>query len=346
MEWFYDRFSYDLGIDLGTANTLVHVRGVGIVIREPSVVAVNSQTGQVLAVGDEAKSMIGRTPSSIKAIRPLRDGVIADFDITEKMLRFFIKKAAKSQRGRFIPPRVIVGIPSGITEVEKRAVIDSASRAGARQVFLIEEPMAAAIGANLQVQEPHGSIIVDIGGGTTEVAVISLGGIVSSMSIKIAGDEFDEAIVNFAKQQFNLLIGERMAEKVKIEIGSAFPMKEEKSTLMRGRDLISGLPKTIRVTSVEVREALEDSIDALVKAVKDTLESTSPELSADIYDRGIVLAGGGALLMNLDKRISQATQIATFVAPDPLSCVVKGTQKVLENIGSLKGVLIAEVVNR
>ncbi|MCG3151133.1 MAG: Rod shape-determining protein MreB [bacterium] len=346
MEWFYDRFSYDLGIDLGTANTLVHVRGVGIVIREPSVVAVNSQTGQVLAVGDEAKNMIGRTPSSIKAIRPLRDGVIADFDITEKMLRFFIKKAAKSQRGRFIPPRVIVGIPSGITEVEKRAVIDSASRAGARQVFLIEEPMAAAIGANLQVQEPHGSIIVDIGGGTTEVAVISLGGIVSSMSIKIAGDEFDEAIVNFAKQQFNLLIGERMAEKVKIEIGSAFPMKEEKSTLMRGRDLISGLPKTIRVTSVEVREALEDSIDALVKAVKDTLESTSPELSADIYDRGIVLAGGGALLMNLDKRISQATQIATFVAPDPLSCVVKGTQKVLENIGSLKGVLIAEVVNR
>lgn len=346
MEWFYDRFSYDLGIDLGTANTLVHVRGVGIVIREPSVVAVNSQTGQVLAVGDEAKNMIGRTPSSIKAIRPLRDGVIADFDITEKMLRFFIKKAAKSQRGRFIPPRVIVGIPSGITEVEKRAVIDSASRAGARQVFLIEEPMAAAIGANLQVQEPHGSIIVDIGGGTTEVAVISLGGIVSSMSIKIAGDEFDEAIVNFAKQQFNLLIGERMAEKVKIEIGSAFPMKEEKSTLMRGRDLISGLPKTIRVTSVEVREALEDSIDALVKAVKDTLESTSPELSADIYDRGIVLAGGGALLMNLDKRISQATQIATFVAPDPLSCVAKGTQKVLENIGSLKGVLIAEVVNR
>lgn len=346
MEWFYDRFSYDLGIDLGTANTLVHLRGVGIVIREPSVVAVNSQTGQVLAVGDDAKDMIGRTPSTIHAIRPLRDGVIADFDITEKMLRHFIKKAASFKRGRFIPPRVIVGIPSGITEVEKRAVIDSASRAGARQVFLIEEPMAAAIGAGLKVEEPYGSIIVDIGGGTTEVAVISLGGIVSSMSIKIAGDEFDEAIVNFAKQKFNLLIGERMAEKVKIEIGSAFPMKEEKSTLMRGRDLITGLPKTVRVTSPEIREALEDRIDSLVKAVKDTLEHTSPELSADIYDRGIVLAGGGALLTNLDKRISQATQIATFVAEDPLSCVVLGTQKVLENIGKLKGVLIAEVVNR
>ncbi|MEO7993980.1 MAG: rod shape-determining protein [bacterium] len=339
MEWFYDRFSYDLGIDLGTANTLVHVKGVGIVIGEPSVVAVNSHTGQVLAVGDEAKDMIGRTPSSIHAIRPLRDGVIADFDITEKMLRYFIKKARV--RGRFIPPRVVIGIPSGITEVEKRAVIDSATNAGARCVYLIEEPMAAAIGAGLPVSEAFGSIIVDIGGGTTEVAVISLGGIVSSMSIKIAGDEFDEAIVNYAKQKFNLLIGERMAEKVKIEIGSAFPLKEEKSTLMRGRDLITGLPKTVRVTSPEIREALEDRVDSLVKAVKDTLEHTSPELAADIYDRGIVLAGGGALLANLDKRISQATGIAAFVAEDPLACVVKGTQKVLEDIDRLHGVLLS-----
>ena len=342
MEWFYDRFSYDLGIDLGTANTLVHVRGTGIVIREPSVVAVNSATEQVVAVGDEAKEMIGRTPASIVAIRPLRDGVIADFDVTEKMLRYFIQKARSKKQMRFIPPRVVVGIPSGITEVEKRAVIDSATNAGARAVFLIEEPMAAAIGAGLPVSEPYGSIIVDIGGGTTEVAVISLGGIVSSMSIKIAGDEFDEAIVNFAKQKFNLLIGERMAEKVKIEIGSAFPMSEEKSTLMRGRDLISGLPKTVRVTSPEIREALEDRVDSLVKAVKDTLENTSPELSADIYDRGIVLAGGGALLTNLDKRIAQATGIATFVAEDPLTCVVVGTQRVLENIDQLHGVLITQ----
>jgi rod shape-determining protein MreB len=328
LDWFYDKFSQDIGIDLGTANTLVYVKDEGITLREPSVVAINTETNEVLAVGNEAKDMIGRTPSSIRAVRPLKDGVIANFEVTEKMIRYFICKVRKPHK--FLPPRLVIGIPSGITDVEKRAVVDSAKSAGARDVKLIEEPMAAAIGAGLPVNEPFGSIIVDIGGGTTEVAVISLGGIVSSQSIRIAGDEFDEAIVAYAKNKFKLSIGERMAEKVKIEIGSATPLDEEKSMLMRGRDLLKGLPKTVRVTSPEIREAIHDCLEAIVSAVKNTLEETSPELSADIFDRGIVLAGGGALLTNIDKRIQLATGIATFVAEDPLSCVVLGTQRVLE----------------
>jgi len=328
LDWFYRRFSHDIGIDLGTANTLVYVKDIGIVLREPSVVAINTDTGEILAVGNEAKDMIGRTPSSIRAVRPLKDGVIANFEVTEKMLRYFILKAHRPHR--FIAPRLIIGIPSGITDVEKRAVVDSARSAGAREVKLIEEPMAAAIGAGLPVNEAFGSIIVDIGGGTTEVAVISLGGIVTSRTIRIAGDEFDEAIMAYAKSKFKLSIGERMSEKVKIEIGSATPLEQEKSMLMRGRDLLKGLPKTVRVTSPEIREAIHDCLEAIVTAVKNTLEETSPELSADIFDRGIVLAGGGALLTNMDKRIQQATGIATFIAEDPLSCVVLGTQKVLE----------------
>jgi len=328
LDWLYRKFSHDIGIDLGTANTLVYVKDEGIVIREPSVVAMNIDTGEILAVGNEAKDMIGRTPSSIRAVRPLKDGVIANFEVTEKMLRYFILRAKKPHR--FIPPRLVIGIPSGITDVEKRAVVDSAKSAGAREVMLIEEPMAAAIGAGLPVNEPFGSIIVDIGGGTTEVAVISLGGIVTSQTIRIAGDELDEAIIAYAKSKFKLAIGERMAEKVKIDIGSATPMEQEKSMLMRGRDLLKGLPKTVRVTSPEIREAIHDCLEAIVSAVKTALEETGPELSADIYDRGIVLAGGGALLTNMDKRIQQATGIATFVAEDPLSCVCLGTQKILD----------------
>jgi len=327
-DWFFNRFSYDLGIDLGTANTLVYVRGAGIVIREPSVVAVKLGTNIVLAVGNEAKNMIGRTPSNIVAIRPLRDGVIADFDTTEKMLHYFIHKA--KPKGSFIPPRVVIGIPMGITEVEKRAVQDSAYAAGARDVGLIEEPMAAAIGAGLPVGEPFGSIIVDIGGGTTEVAVISLGGICARGHTRIAGDEFDESIMNFAKLKYNLLIGERTAERVKIEVGSAFPLKEETTALMQGRDLVTGLPKTVRISSVEMREALSGRVNTIVKVVKDTLEETSPELSADIYERGIVLAGGGALLKNLDKKIAQVTGIATFMAEDPLTAVVRGTEQIVD----------------
>ncbi len=339
--WFYNRFSYDLGIDLGTANTLVYLRGVGVVIREPSVVAIDKDTGRVLAVGDEAKKMIGRTPANIVAIRPLKDGVIADFETTQRMLDYFIRKSRIP--GHFIPPRIVVGIPSGITEVERRAVYDSAKNAGAREVFWIEEPMAAAIGAGLPVDEAFGSIIVDIGGGTTEVAVISLGGIVNSVSLRIAGDEFDESIINFAKLKYNLLIGERQAERIKMEIGSAYPLKEELVTLMQGRDLVTGLPKTVRVTSPEIREALAGRVNSVVKAVKDALEETSPELSADVFERGIMLAGGGTLLKNLDKRIAQATGIPTFLADDPLTAVVRGTERVLEDIDRLRHVLVTPI---
>jgi len=341
ISWLVNRFSYDLGIDLGTANTLVYLRGVGIVIREPSVVAINKETDRVVAVGDEAKKMIGRTPAHIVAKRPLKDGVIADFETTQRMLEYFIRKAR--MRGRFIPPRLVIGIPVGITEVERRAVFDSARQAGAREVYNIEEPMAAAIGAGLPVDEAFGSIIVDVGGGTTEVAVISLGGIVNSVSIRVAGDEFDESIINFAKLKYNLLIGERAAERIKIEVGSAFPLKEELSTLMQGRDLVTGLPKTVRVTSPEIREALAGRVNTIVKAVKDALEQTSPELSADVYERGIMLAGGGCLLKNLDKRIAQATGIPTFLVDDPLTAVVHGTEKVLENIERLRHVLMTPI---
>ena len=334
-------FSRDIGIDLGTANTLVHVRGRGIAISEPSVVAKDLRTGQVLAIGAEAKRMVGRTPSSISAVRPLKDGVISDFDITEQMLRYFINKV--HDRALLFPrPRVIVGIPSGVTEVEKRAVQDAALSAGARWCRLVEEPMAAAIGAGLPVQEPSGSMIVDIGGGTTEVAVTSLGGIVISRSIRIGGDEIDDDIVAYARREFNLLMGERTAEDIKIAIGSAYPLDEEVSTFFRGRDLLTGLPRSIEVTSAQIREAIEPSVEAIVDAIKQTIEETPPELVADVMDQGIYLAGGGALLRGLDTRVSEATQMAVHVAEDPLTCVVRGCGKILEDLVQFDRSLVME----
>ncbi len=331
------RFSRDMGIDLGTANTLVYVRHEGIVLREPSVVAKRSD-GAILAVGDEAKRMVGRTPSDIHATRPLRDGVIADFDTTAAMLAYFMRKG---MRGRSLfKPRVIVGIPSGVTEVEKRAVIDATLQAGAREAYLIEEPMAAAIGAGLPVSDPVGSMVVDIGGGTTEVAVISLGGIVTSKSIRIGGDEMDEAIIQYARKAYNLLIGERTAEEIKIAVGSAYPLREEQAVDVRGRDLVSGLPRTVRMTSAEIREALREPVAAIVDAVKQTLERTPPELSADIVERGIVLAGGGALLRGLDRLLAEETGMPVTLTDDPLSAVVLGTGRALEEIDALKKVLL------
>ncbi|HLJ54452.1 MAG TPA: rod shape-determining protein [Chthonomonadaceae bacterium] len=322
------RFSRDMGIDLGTANTLVHVRGRGILLREPSVVAIDNETKRVLAVGEAAKRMIGRTPGSITAVRPLRDGVIADFEQTEKMIRYFIARVHR--RASFAAPRVVVGVPCGVTEVEERAVKEAAKKAGAKEAYTIEEPMAAAIGADLPVEEPTGSMIVDIGGGTTEVAVISLGDIVISRSVRIAGDELDEAIINFVRRAYNLHIGDRTAEKAKFEIGSAYSVGPDRSMEVRGRDLISGLPRSCMVTSAEIREAVQEPVNAILEAVKVTLESTPPELSADIYERGIFLGGGGALLEGMDRLIMRETGMPVHVAEDPLSCVVKGTGKVLE----------------
>jgi len=335
-------FSRDIGIDLGTANTLVHVRGRGIVIAEPSVVAKDQRTGAVLAIGAEAKRMVGRTPASIVAIRPLKDGVISDFDITEQMLNYFIRKV-HGERALLSPrPRVIVGIPSGVTEVEKRAVQDAAISAGARWARLVEEPMAAAIGAGLPVNEPTGSMIVDIGGGTTEVAVTSLGGIVISRSIRIGGDEMDSDIVQYARREFNLLMGERTAEDIKIAIGSAYPLDEEVSTYFRGRDLLTGLPRSIEVTSAQIREAIEPSIDSIVEAIKATIEETPPELIADVMDQGIYLAGGGALLRGLDTRVAEATQMAVHVAEDPLTCVVRGCGMIVEDLVKYERSLVME----
>jgi rod shape-determining protein MreB len=325
-------FSRDIGIDLGTANTLVHVRGRGIVIAEPSVVAKDQRTGAVLAIGAEAKRMVGRTPASIVAVRPLKDGVISDFDITEQMLNYFIRKVHGERALLYPRPRVIVGIPSGVTEVEKRAVQDAAISAGARWARLVEEPMAAAIGAGLPVNEPTGSMIVDIGGGTTEVAVTSLGGIVISRSIRIGGDEMDSDIVQYARREFNLLMGERTAEDIKIAIGSAYPLDEEVSTYFRGRDLLTGLPRSIEVTSAQIREAIEPSIESIVDAIKATIEETPPELIADVMDQGIYLAGGGALLRGLDTRVAEATQMAVHVAEDPLTCVVRGCGMIVEDL--------------
>ncbi len=334
----FSRFTRDMGVDLGTANTLVYVRREGIVLREPSVVARRVDGGEVLAVGDEAKRMIGRTPGDIIATRPLRDGVIADFDTTASMLSYFIKRGL---RGRgFMRPRVIVGIPSGVTEVEKRAVIDATLQAGAREAYLIEEPMAAAIGAGLPVSEPVGSMVVDIGGGTTEVAVIALGGIVTARSIRVAGDEMDEAIIQYARKAYNLLIGERTAEDIKIKIGSAYPQKEDQSIEVRGRDLVSGLPRTVRMTGTEIREAMAEPIAAIVEAVKMTLERTPPELASDIVDRGIIMAGGGALLRGLERLLAEETGMPVMITEDPLSSVVLGTGRALEEIETLKKVLI------
>ncbi|HET8678560.1 MAG TPA: rod shape-determining protein [bacterium] len=333
------RIGRDMGIDLGTANTLVYVRRVGIVIREPSVVAKRVEDGQVLAVGEEAKRMIGRTPGDIVATRPLRDGVIADFDTTAKMLSYFIRKAANGRM--WIRPRVVVGIPSGCTEVEKRAVIDATIQAGARDAYLIEEPMAAAIGAGLPVSEPVGSMIVDIGGGTTEVAIISLGGIVTSRSIRVAGDELDEAIIQYARRAYNLLIGERSAEEIKIAIGSAFPGREESAVDVRGRDLVSGLPRTVRMTSAEIREAMAEPVQQVVDAVKQTLERTPPELAADIVDRGIIMAGGGALLRGIDRLLAEETGMPVSLTDDPLGAVVMGTGRALEELDTLKKVMVS-----
>ncbi len=330
-------FKKDIGIDLGTANTLVYMRGKGIIIREPSVVAVDARSERVRCVGQEAKDVIGRTPGSIVAVRPLKDGVIADFDYTTSMLQEFIKKALAGSA--FSKPRVIICIPSGVTAVERRAVREAAESAGAKRVSIIEEPMAAAIGAGLPVAEPTGSMIVDIGGGTSEVAVISLGGIVTSRSVRVAGDEFDLSIINYIKKKYNLLIGERTAENVKVAIGSAFPGEEDETMDIKGRNLLTGLPENINVNSTEIREALSEPLTHIIDAIKTTLERTPPELAADIIDQGITLAGGGALLKGLDKLINNETGMPVFIAENPLDCVAEGTGKVLENIEKLHDVL-------
>jgi rod shape-determining protein MreB len=329
----------DMAVDLGTANTLVYVRGRGIVLNEPSVVAINTKTGAILAVGAEAKRMIGRTPAHIVAIRPLKDGVIADFDVTEKMLRYFIQKVHR--RSFLAKPRVVVCVPSGITGVEQRAVEEATISAGARSAFIIEEPMAAAIGAGLPVHEPTGNMVVDIGGGTTEVAVVSLGGIVTSQSIRIGGDELDESIINYIKKEYSLMLGERTAEEIKMAIASAFPMPEEPSAEIRGRDLVTGLPKTIVVAAEEIRRAIEEPVNAIVDAVKNTLDKTPPELASDIMDKGIVLAGGGSLLKGLDERLKHETGMAIHIAEDPLFAVAIGSGKCLEEFEALKRVLIS-----
>ncbi|MBJ7470826.1 MAG: rod shape-determining protein [Solirubrobacteraceae bacterium] len=322
----------DMAVDLGTANTLVYVRGRGIVLSEPSVVAIDSRTGEVHAVGIEAKRMLGRTPGTIQAIRPLKDGVIADFDVTEEMLRHFIQKV---HQNRWAHPRVVVCVPSGVTGVEKRAVEEATLSAGARQAYLIEEPMAAAIGAGLPVGEPTGSMIVDIGGGTSEVAVISLGGIVVSQSIRVGGDELDEAIINYAKREYKLLIGQQTAEELKLEIGSAYPMDEELQAEIRGRDMVTGLPKTIVLTSEEIRRAIDEPLSQILGAVRETLDRTPPELASDIMDRGIMLAGGGALLHGLDERLRQETQMPCHLAESPLTCVAVGSGRSLEEFEAI-----------
>jgi rod shape-determining protein MreB len=330
----YNYFSSDLAIDLGTANTLVYIRGRGIVLREPSMVVVDDRNGRIQAVGLEAKGMLGKTPANIRAIRPMKDGVIADFEITEKMLQYFIKKTRTGNQ--FLKPRIVIGIPSEITEVERRAVRDAALRARANEVFLIEQAMAAAIGADLPITEPGGNMIVDIGGGTTDVAVISLSGIVIAKSVRVASNEMDEAIIQYIKKKYNLLIGERTAEQVKIKIGSAFPLDEPLEMEIKGRDLTYGIPKTLNINDSEIREALEGVVQTVIEVVKNTLEKTPPELAADIVDRGIILCGGGALLKNLDKRLREETSLPIFIADDPLSSVVLGAGKILENLPLLE----------
>jgi len=335
---FFDFISNDIGIDLGTANTLVFLRGQGIVLNEPSVVAIEVSSKKVVAVGKQAKEMVGRTPGEIMAIRPLKDGVIADFEITEKLLSDFIRQVVKHRY--LMKPRIVISVPSGITEVEKRAVRDSAENAGAREVFLIQEPMAAAIGVGLPVHDPSGSMVIDIGGGTSEIAVIALDGIVNNISIRIGGDEMDEAIMLYLKKNYNLLIGERTAEEIKIQIGSAYPPEEEESMEIKGRDLVAGIPKTMKISSVQVREALSEPLDAIIEAVRQALEQTPPELSADILDKGIVVTGGGALLKGLDRRLREETNLAINIAEDPLTCVVRGTGEVLEDMTQFAKVLI------
>ncbi|MEW6088040.1 MAG: rod shape-determining protein [bacterium] len=341
---FLGLVSNDIAIDLGTANTKVFLKDKGITLFEPSVVAIERETRKVLAVGSEAKEMVGRTPGNIEAIRPMKDGVIADFEVTELMLRYFISKVNTSKSWVTLKPRIVISVPSGITEVEKRAVRDSAEHAGAREIYLIEEPMAAAIGAGLPINEPTGNMIVDIGGGTTEVAVISLGGVVFSRSVRVAGDEMDRAIIAHVKRKYNLLIGERTAENIKIKLGSAYPCERNNSNIttmeIKGRDLIAGIPKTFVITEEEVREALNEPIMAMVDAVRASLERTPPELASDIVDRGIILAGGGALLHGLNILLREETGLPVNIADDPLSCVVLGTGKVLSELNTLRKVLI------
>lgn len=337
---FFSFLSNDIGIDLGTANTVVYVRGEGIVLDEPSVVAIEQGSKKLVAVGKAAKEMLGRTPHEIQAIRPLKDGVIADFEMTELLLSNFIRRVVRHKY--LMKPRIVISVPSGITEVEKRAVRDSAENAGAREVFLIAEPMAAAIGVGLPVDQPSGSMVIDIGGGTSEIAVIALNGIVTNISIRIAGDEMDEAIVHYLRRNFNLLIGERTAEEVKIKIGSAFPLEEEETMEVKGRDLLEGIPKTIKLSSEQVREALAETVKAIIDAVKQALEQTPPELAADILDRGIILTGGGALLKGLDQRLRQVTKLPAIVAEDPLRCVARGTGKVLEDMPRYSKILMGK----
>ncbi len=330
--------SNDVGIDLGTANTLVYVKGKGIVLNEPSVVAITKHDKKVIAVGHSAKRMLGRTPGEIDAVRPLKDGVIADFEIADEMLREFIRQV---QRRRFlVRPRIIISVPSGITEVEKRAVRDSAERVGARSVFLIAEPIAAAIGVGLPVAEPSGNMVIDVGGGTTEIAIIALSGIVSSTSIRVAGDEMDEAVVQYVRKTYNLLIGHQTAEAIKIKIGSAFPLETEMEMEVKGRDLLTGIPKTLILNSVEIREALREAVNSIVDAVREALEKTPPELAADIVDRGIVMSGGGSLLRGLDALVREETNLPVNVVEDPLTCVVRGTGKILDNMAAYENVLM------
>ncbi|MCP4541078.1 MAG: rod shape-determining protein [Chloroflexi bacterium] len=338
---FLGLFSLDVGIDLGTANTLVYVRGKGIVINEPSWVAIDRDSRKVLAIGGEAKEMVGRTPANIVAIRPLRDGVISEFDVTEAMLDYFIKRAHSQMLLPFPRPRVVVGIPSGVTEVEKRAVYDASISAGAREAYLIEEPMAAAIGAGLPVTESRGSMVVDIGGGTTEVGVFCLGGIVVSRSLRIAGDEMDEDIMQYARQKYNLSIGERMAERTKIAIGSAYPLPEEMTTTLRGRNLVTGLPEAIEVSSIEIRESLSGSVSIIVEQIRDTLDETPPELIADLMETGICLAGGSSQLKGLADRVAEETNMRAWVAEDSMTCVARGAGKVLESLNILREVLVS-----
>jgi rod shape-determining protein MreB len=330
----------DLAVDLGTANTLVYVRGRGIVLNEPSVVALNTNNGQVVAVGVEAKRMIGRTPGNIVAVRPLKDGVIADFDVTERMLRYFIQKVHR--RTRMAKPRIVVAVPSGITGVEQSAVKEAGHQAGARKVYIIEEPMAAAIGAGLPVNEPTGNMVVDIGGGTTEVAVISLGGIVTSQSIRIAGDELDQAIITFGKKEHSMMIGERTAEEIKLALGSAYPTKDEPHAEIRGRDLVSGLPKTVLISAGDVRKAMDEPLNLIIDAVKTTLDKCPPELAGDVMDRGIALTGGGALLRGLDQRIREETGMPVHIADSPLDSVALGTGKCVEDFDTLRQVLVPD----
>jgi rod shape-determining protein MreB len=336
----FQLFSADIAIDLGTANSRVYVKGKGILIQEPSVVAVNQKTGQILAVGDEAKKMVGRTPAHITAVRPLVNGVISDFEVTEQMLRYFLEKAQKNKFFFSPRPRVILGIPCGVTEVEKKAAHDAIKSAGAREAFLIEEPMAAAIGARLPIEEPGGNLIVDIGGGTTEIAIISLGGIVLAKSLKIAGDRFNQDIINFVEEEYNLVIGERTAEEAKINLGSVFPLKEKKEMPLRGRNLISGLPEEILISDEDIRKALEKSVRQIINTIKLAIEESPPELLADIMKRGIHLAGGGALLRKLDTLISKETKIPTKIIDDPMTAVVRGAGLVLENLDQYHDILV------